>query len=447
MLALLNILLLMSPISHNSSEIGVNYKLGYTFETINSNSNIFENYFYDNNAEGIGSLNGLNLYYNYYLSDNLFLGIETNYLFLNSRLNKTEQELINISGNEVDGEFEHIFEYDSEQLITALNIGYNIHSNFYFSLGFSYSNSISDINISSLEQISKPEDAGVFVEEQTRIRDELDTNISNSNATFGLMPSLDIKYPMNKSNSLFLNSSIGYNYSFNERINNNLDWSINSLIFSVGLSYTINNNIDYSESVASSIESNIISFELIDRIEISTEKFSFDVIKYSNLKSGSTSFINYSNGQSIVLYVQLKNMNNEGIEFNLSTKTDSVFNKILTDKLTKISIPKTLINSSERPKQLILDLLYSDYLIKRVEFETYYNVLHETSYLYSSNLTDLAKYIDLEQDKIVTLYTDDENISSFLDSIPASNVTVRNFKELEFKLDNSNNDNYLLVIE
>src|SRR6056300_503774 len=174
MLALLNILLLMSPISHNSSEIGVNYKLGYTFETINSNSNIFENYFYDNNAEGIGSLNGLNLYYNYYLSDNLFLGIETNYLFLNSRLNKTEQELINISGNEVDGEFEHIFEYDSEQLITALNIGYNIHSNFYFSLGFSYSNSISDINISSLEQISKPEDAGVFVEEQTRIRDELD---------------------------------------------------------------------------------------------------------------------------------------------------------------------------------------------------------------------------------------------------------------------------------
>lgn len=447
MLALLNILLLMSPISHNSSEIGVNYNLGYTFETINSNSNIFENYFYDNNAEGIGSLNGFNLYYNYYLTDNLFLGIETNYLFLNSRLTKTEQELINISGNEVNGEFEHIFEYDSEQLITALNIGYNIHSNFYFSFGFSYSNSVSDINISSLEQISKPEDAGVFVEEQTRIRDELDTNISNSNAIFGLMPSLDIKYPMNKSNSLFLNSSIGYNYSFKERVNNNLDWSTNNLIFSVGLSYTINNNIDYSESVASSIESNIISFELIDRIEISTEKFRFDVIKYSNLKSGSTSFINYSNGQSIVLYVQLKNMNNEGIEFSLSTKTDSVFSKILTEKLSKISIPKTLINTINRPKQLIVDLLYNDYLIERVEFETYYNVLHELSYLYSSDLTELSNYFDMKRNKIVTLYTDEDDIYSFLDSIPASNVTVRNFKELEFRLDNFNNDRYLLIIE
>ncbi|MFN3194928.1 MAG: autotransporter outer membrane beta-barrel domain-containing protein [Chlorobiota bacterium] len=447
MLALLNILLLFSPISQGSSEIGTNIEIGNSSETVDSRNQVFDSYFFEDNASGSGYLNGINLYYNYFLTDNFYIGIESNYLFYSSQLIKTENELINIDGNEAEGEFEHVFESDSKRLLSAINFGYNFYNNFYFSIGLTYNNSISGINISSFEKISKPENAGVFIEEQSRIRDMRDTNITTISPVFGLLPALNIKLPMNSENSLFLNGRVGYNYNFNSFTNDDIEFNSNSLIMSLGISYVANNSTIYKVSTEEEIISNVISFELIDRIERSTEVFNFDVIKYIDLESGRTTYANYSNGQSIVLYVQLDNLEKKKVEFSLSTDSISIFEKVLTEKLTKISVPKVLVDTKYRPKDLIINLSYKGNIIDQKIFATQYNILHELSYLYSSNISDLSKYIDINNERILTIYTDEDSIYSFLDSTRVSNVTVRGFEELEFNLENTNKDKYLLIIE
>lgn len=447
MLALLNILLLFSPISQGSSEIGTNIEIGYSSETVNSRNQVFDSYFFEDNASGLGYMNGINIYYNYFLSDNFYIGIESNYLFYSSELIKTENELINIDGNEAEGEFEHVFESDSKRLLSAINFGYNFYNNFYFSIGLTYNNSISDINISSFEQISKPENAGVFIKEQSRIRDKRDTIVTGMNSVLGINPSINLKFPMNSENSLFLNGRVGYNYNFNSFTNSDLEFSSNSLIMSLGISYAANNSTTYKESIEEEIKSNIISFELIDRIERSTEIFHFDVIKYTNLETGEATYANYSNGQSIILYVQLENFEKKKVKFSFSNDSINIFEKTLTEKLTKISVPKEIVDTKNKPKKLNVKLFYNNELISQKIYSTQYNLLHELSYLYSSDLTYLSKYMDINNERILTIFTDEDSIYSFLDSTGVSNVTVRGFEELEFNLENKNNYKYLLIIE
>ena len=447
MLALFNILLLLSPISQGTSEIGTNLEFGYSSENLTSNSSVFENYFYNSDANGIGSLNGINLYYNYFITSNIYLGIESNYLVYNSELIKTEKELININGEESEGEFEHVTELDSKRLLSALNIGYNLHKNLYFSFGLTYNNNISETSISSLEQISKPENAGVFIEEQSRIRDVRDTNIVDLSPVFGLMPSLILKYPMNSNNSLFLNGRVSYHHNLTSFNNDDIYWNSNSFLLNLGISYTLGNKTSLEKSREKDIESNVISFELIDRIERSTEVFNFDVIKYINLETGEASYANYSKGQSIILYVQLDNLDNKKVDFKLKTDEDSIFNKLLTEKLTKITIPKILVNTENRPDKIEAYLEINDRLIDQKNYYLQYIILHELSYIFSSDLTDLSSYIDINNERVLTIYTDDESMYKFLNSTKISNVTVRSFDELEFNLENINKDKYLLIIE
>ncbi len=447
MLALLNILLLMAPISHNSHELGLGYSLGYNYESVESDNILFDDYFYKGSAEGIGNLNGINVYYNYYLSDQLFIGIESNYLLFNSTLIKTESELINIDGKKVEGEFEHLFEYNTDNLLSVLNIGYNVTSNLYFTLGVAYNTSISDYSISTLERISKPEDAGIFINEQSRIRDEKDTTISNITSTFGLLPTLNIKLPMNSDNSLFLNGSVKYNYSFNNIIDNDLIWNTNSLLFNLGVSYVVGNKYDSKIINSVPIESNIIAFELIDNVERSATNFQFDVISYENLKTSEKRYANFSNKQKIVIYVQLKNLSDKNVEFKLLSDSELVIDKILNSKLSKITIPKELVETSAKPESLTTLLLNDSLTIGKKEFRIEYNLIHSLSYIYTSELNELTKHINSNKNKVLSIYTDENTIYQYLNSINSSNITLNPFDKLEFNLPNKNQDSFLLVIE
>ena len=151
---------------------------------------------------------------------------------------------LGINDSLINGEFEHKVEFDFN--FYNLNIAgeIQIYNDIYYSIGFNLARA-GKFDFSQIEQITKPNDIGVFVNntgnpdnDNKRTRNVVNTQFENKNLYFGIDNNLTYKLPskFNKISTYFI---LGYKIITNQMLEN-VDWKMNKLSTSIILSYEIN---------------------------------------------------------------------------------------------------------------------------------------------------------------------------------------------------------------
>ncbi len=151
--------------------------------------------------------------------------------------------LLGLEENLIDGEFEHkvVFDFNFYSLNIAGEI--NLYQDLYYRLGFDLAK-VGVYNYSQIEQITKPNDSGVFVNntsnpanDNKRTRNEIQTTFQNENLFFIITNDLIYKLP-SKFDKVNTYINIGYKYITNQMLEN-LEWKMNKLNTSIILSYEL----------------------------------------------------------------------------------------------------------------------------------------------------------------------------------------------------------------
>ncbi|MDC1069065.1 outer membrane beta-barrel protein, partial [Candidatus Kapabacteria bacterium] len=122
---------------------------------------------------------------------------------INTDFESMENTMVSVNGVETIGQFTHYLNTNFTNIAFDLNAYFLPETNLTVYGGLSLS-LITKSDFSQYEQITKPSDIGIFVEEGTRIRNPFDGEIQDvSNFQLGLNIGASYRFPLNKTNSLF----------------------------------------------------------------------------------------------------------------------------------------------------------------------------------------------------------------------------------------------------
>jgi len=244
-------------------------------------------------GSGIGF--GIGGFYEYPISNNISIGGILSFSSLGGTLESDENIKVRIGDNLVDGVSTHSLESGLSYL--QLNpYGLYKYGDINFTLGLNLGfSTIADY--SQKEEISKPSNQGVFVDEETqqslgRTRNVFDGEITDmSPMNLGINFGVGYLLPMNKSKTLMIEPNIKFNYGLNN-IHSDLDWNVST--FSGGI------NIRYFPKPDIYIQKDIFK---IDTVEIKK-----DYIKNPFISKGLESFRNYKkeSNDTIMLITEIQ---------------------------------------------------------------------------------------------------------------------------------------------
>jgi len=180
---------------------------------------------------------GLQYYYPFYSKWSIRFRI--GYYANNLELRNVEAEMINVGGELFDGQFEHILSVDYSNYFTQITAGYNIYKDMTIVFGGKLLIN-KTLEYEQYERIIRPKDRGVFVDTETRTRNEFSGEISTLNKiipviTIGALYDL----PLNKNKSAILSPEITFESNLNSLIKGS-NWNIYSIHFGISISFNIN---------------------------------------------------------------------------------------------------------------------------------------------------------------------------------------------------------------
>lgn len=448
MLAILNILYLLLPISQTGSEAGVNIIAGPNLEYTKLQSVDSQTYFYGEEEFQTGFHYGLGGYYNYYFDRDYYLGLKASYINLNTTFREYEPEVINIDGQAVDGEFEHYFDYNIETINLTLGGGYRLSQRFAVEVGILYTSPISDYQIHSKETIVKPVDAGLFKEEGTRIRNEQRFSIPSSSSKFGASLGLNGLFPMNKSETIFLKPSLSYSYIFSDNLDNLTSWKTDFIDLSVGVSFILGENEIFGEkNKVIEPEFTIALFELNGTVERSLRKIQMSYAEAKDLTTSKINKIVLKPRRSLITYVGIKNKFDRTVSIRVLANEKQVYKIESLEESNRLEIDIDNLIKSIDAKELNFIVVSEDGFDKKVELTVDFNKSGELNYLLTDNSEEILEYLNDNPSKKYELYTEDKSIYKSLSKSSASNITILPKGNFTYHFDQLEDMKYLLVVE
>lgn len=448
MLAILNILYLLLPISQTGSETGVNIIAGSNLEYTKLQSVDSQTYFYGQEDFQTGFHYGLGGYYNYYFDRDYYLGLKASYIHLNTTFREYEPEVINIDGQAVDGEFEHYFDYNLKTINLTLGGGYRLSQRFAVEVGILYTSPISDYQIHSKETIVKPVDAGVFKEEGTRIRNEQRFSIPSSSSKFGATIGMNGLFPMNKSESVFLKPSISYSYIFSENLDNLTSWKTDFVDLSIGVSFILGENEIFGEkNKVIEPEFTIALFELNGTVERSLRKIQMSYAEAKDLTTSKINKIVLKPRRSLITYVGIKNKFDRTVSIRVLANEKQVYKIESLEESNRLEIEIDNLIKNIEENELDFVVTSADGYDKIINIPIEFNKSGELNYILSNNPEEILEYLNDNPSKKYELYTEDKSIYKSLSKSSASNITILPKGNFPYHFDQLEGMKYLLVVE
>lgn len=448
MLAILNILYLLLPISQTGSEAGVNIIAGPNLEYTKLESIENQTYFYGQEDFQTGFHYGLSGYYNYYFDRDYYLGLKASYIHLNTTFREFEPEVINIDGQAVDGEFEHYFDYNIETINLTLGGGYRLSQRFAVEVGILYTSPVSDYQIHSKETIVKPVDAGVFKEEGTRIRNEQRFSIPSSSSKFGASLGLNGLFPMNKSETIFLKPSLSYSYIFSENLDNLTSWKTDFIDLSVGVSFILGDNEIFGEkNKVIEPEFTIALFELNGTVERSLRKIQMSYAEAKDLTTSKINKIVLKPRRSLITYVGIKNKFDRTVSIRVLANEKQVYKIESLEESNRLEIEIDNLIKNIEENELDFVVTSADGYDKMINIPIEFNKSGELNYILSNNPEEILEYLNDHPSKKYELYTEDKSIYKTLSQSSASNITILPKGNFPYHFNQLEGMKYLLIVE
>ncbi len=288
------------------------------------------------------------------LSESLFLSNRLGFITHGAVLSKLEDEVLISPSGPINGEFKH--SVDSKLLNLGLEptLSYYVFNNFQVNLGIRASYLISS-TFSQVEEITKPERAGTFVDEngvdtKKRTRNEYSGDIPQSamfqsGANFGIAYDL----PLNSKNTFHLAPELSFYYPITNIISTS-DWNVYSLKLNFAIKYSPEKSISKIKDLKRKY--------IIDTIVIKNE-----VIAKSVYSEGKELFEKNETSSEIIEQI---------------TRTDTLF---IPDDSPKVQISIKAIgiddkgNETEVPK-----IVVEEYISNRLDPLLNYVFFDENSY-------------------------------------------------------------------
>lgn len=448
MLAFLNILYLLLPVGQTGSEAGVEIITGPNLEFTKIESPENQNYFFEKEDNQIGFHYGLGGYYNYYFENDYYLGLKFAYRKQNTTILEYEQEVINIEGQAVDGEFEHYFDYNLELINLFLKTGYRLNQRFALELGMLYALPISDYQIYSKETIVKPEDAGVFKEEGTRIRNEQRFSIPSNNSKLGVTFGLNGIFPMNRNETVFLKPSISYNYLLSENLNNLNSWNTDYVDFSVGVSFVLGENDIFAENIKI-IEPiiDIVLFGLDGTIESPLKGIEVGYMDAKGLLNTKDTKMIIKSDLVMVSYVGIKELQNREATFYVKSKSKELYRVDNLEKSNRFEINLDILITRVTQNELQILVEVEDEFDKSNTLDIEFKKEGAINFLLSKKDIEILEYMKKNNSRKFDLYTDDKKIYTLLRDYNISNLTIQSKLNFPYHFEEFENSNYILIIE
>jgi outer membrane protein OmpA-like peptidoglycan-associated protein len=188
---------------------------------------------FDNN---VGSGFQLGLSGEYLINNPFWAYLKLGLLSLNSVLKNTEPTYVIVGNSQVPGQFQFIEDASLTSFKISPGVAYNLYPGFNLNLGLDFDILVKNF-FHQYEQITQPADQGVFVETNTRIRNDISGNLNNTTKPIiSLAAGINYELPMNINRTLLLVPELDYSYPFNN-LTNNLTWKVQTLRLGVGVKW------------------------------------------------------------------------------------------------------------------------------------------------------------------------------------------------------------------
>ncbi len=126
---------------------------------------------------------------------------------------ETQKDVFNLNGKDINGLYSHNAEFVYKSNSINLAYIYKLNPKFNLLLGI-YSDLIYEVKFKQYEKIEEPSNQAVFVDTQTRIRNSYEISLNN-NMKFGISPGIEVKFPLNKKENLYIGTIIQFKIDFN----------------------------------------------------------------------------------------------------------------------------------------------------------------------------------------------------------------------------------------
>ncbi len=188
--------------------------------------------------EFAGQTFGAGLQYYFPVNPKWSIRLKIGYYTNNLELRDVEDEQINVGGVLFDGQFAHNLSINYSNYFTQIVVGYVVIEDMTIVVGGKLMLN-SELKYEQYERIIRPEDRGVFVDTETRTRNELSGEISNLNK---VIPAFTIgacyDLPLNENRSAILSPEIAFESNFLSLIKDS-DWNMYSIHFGITISINI----------------------------------------------------------------------------------------------------------------------------------------------------------------------------------------------------------------
>lgn len=218
--------------------LGINYfrssdMHNVDFRTVNGNPSCCDNF-----KTGEGNSQGISLTGGFFPADNYGFNVYAGYNWSNGKITVSEDETINVDGQNFPGLIEHYIDFETSSFSIAAGASYNFYYDLFINTSLVYEN-IASNKYEQGERILVPSDKGVFKDTGTRYRNEVSGELDNINNS-QILADIYLTYvlPMSSDGHLEMIPAAGIKFSFNDLITNKT-WKRTLFYISVGINFNI----------------------------------------------------------------------------------------------------------------------------------------------------------------------------------------------------------------
>jgi hypothetical protein len=273
-------------------------------------------------GSGSGTGGQLNLFYDFKILPDIYAGLSLGYSYLHSNFQSKEETFVMFNEVVTKGEFLHTINVDLESIIFQPFISWNIFDKFRIGIA-PYAALMISKWYSQIEQITKPENAGTFIDQNGRDTERRDRNDNSgsfptpNNFNFGTEFFVSFEAPLNKENTLRINPSFNYGINLGSVVEG-LKWSQNNFRIALGFRYDL--TPPYNPAMDTIFHDSIILPDTMTAI-------------ITELPADSTETTDSTDYGSVVDSSKLLANNNNLFEYDTTKITDI---KVITDTLVKV---------------------------------------------------------------------------------------------------------------
>ena len=213
-----------------------------------------------NFREGSGSGIYFGGLFDYFLSNELLLSGRLSFHTLSGQIIDKDETKVLVNDIITDGEFEHTIDASLYKIAVEPMIGAELFDNFIMFFGFAPGFMVVT-DFEQAENLTKPENSGVFDDTKTRVRNDTSGVIPKA-SFFNMAFSFGVTYelPLNNSSSWIAAPEIFYDYGFSD-LSSAVQWKVSTLRAGVAIKYNPAPKAELHEDYRKELEIDTISIK------------------------------------------------------------------------------------------------------------------------------------------------------------------------------------------